>query len=53
MVSFFPQPYPDEILYSVIAPYHIRSGNTSPKITLQELPLFCHFPDRMNRIKEK
>ncbi|MBD2048750.1 TniQ family protein [Coleofasciculus sp. FACHB-64] len=37
MVSFFPKPYPDEILYSVIARYHIRSGNTSPKITLQEL----------------
>jgi len=37
MVSFFPQPYPDEILYSVIARYHIRSGNTSPKITLQDL----------------
>jgi hypothetical protein len=37
MVSFFPKPYPDEILYSVIARYHIRSGNTSPKVTLREL----------------
>ncbi|MBD2203534.1 TniQ family protein [Calothrix sp. FACHB-1219] len=37
MVSFFPKPYPDEILYSVITRYHIRCGNTSPKITLQEL----------------
>ncbi len=37
MVSFFPKPYPDEILYSVIARYHIRSGNTSPKVTLTEL----------------
>lgn len=37
MISFFPKPYPDEILYSVIARYHIRSGNTSPKITLEEL----------------
>ena len=37
MISFFPKPYPDEILYSLLARYHIRSGNTSPKITLQEL----------------
>ena len=37
MVSFFPKPYPDEILYSVLARYHIRSGNTSPKLTLTEL----------------
>jgi len=37
MVSFFPKPYPDEILYSVLARYHIRSGNTSPKVTLREL----------------
>ena len=29
MVSFFPTPYPDELLYSVIARYHIRSGNKS------------------------
>jgi hypothetical protein len=37
MVSFFPKPYPDEILYSVLARYQIRSGNTSPKVTLREL----------------
>ncbi|MHC5819944.1 MAG: TniQ family protein [Nostoc sp.] len=37
MLGFFPAPYPDEILYSVLARYHIRSGNTSPKITLREL----------------
>ncbi|WP_414587915.1 TnsD family transposase [Scytonema sp. PCC 10023] len=37
MVSFLPKPYPDEILYSILARYHIRSGNTSPKNTLQEL----------------
>jgi hypothetical protein len=29
VVSFFPSPYPDELLYSVIARYHIRSGNRS------------------------
>lgn len=37
MISFFPEPYPDELLYSVIARYHVRSGNISPKITLREL----------------
>jgi Tn7-like transposition protein D/TniQ len=37
MLGFFPTPYPDELLYSLIARYHIRSGNISPKITLQEL----------------
>jgi Tn7-like transposition protein D/TniQ len=37
MLSFFPNPYPDELLYSLIARYHIRSGNLSPKITLQEI----------------
>ncbi len=37
MLSFFPKPYPDEILYSVLARYHIRSGNMGPKLTVQEL----------------
>jgi hypothetical protein len=37
MTSFFPTPYPDELLYSVLARYHVRSGNLSPKATLREL----------------
>jgi hypothetical protein len=37
MLSFFPKPYPDEILYSILARYHIRSGNMSLKLTMQEL----------------
>jgi len=37
MVSFFPIIYYDEILYSAIARYNIRSGNISPKATLEEL----------------
>lgn len=37
ILSFFPSPYPDEILYSVLARYHVRSGNTSPKVTMKEL----------------
>ncbi|MEM1171187.1 MAG: TnsD family transposase [Cyanobacteria bacterium P01_H01_bin.35] len=37
MLSFFPHPYPDELLYAILARYHIRSGNNSSKITLKEL----------------
>ena len=37
MLGFFPTPYPDELLYSLIARYHLRSGSISPKITLSEL----------------
>ncbi|WP_338028717.1 TniQ family protein [Gloeothece citriformis] len=37
MLRFFPNPYPDELLYSILARYHLRSGNNSPKITLKEL----------------
>lgn len=37
MLGYFPTPYPDEILYSVVARYHIRSGNKSFLQTHQEL----------------
>ncbi|EAQ6061414.1 transposase, partial [Salmonella enterica] len=37
MLSFFPTPYPDELMYSVFARYHARSGNVSFKSTLQDL----------------
>ena len=37
MTSFFPTTYPDELLYSILARYHVRSGNISPKATLREL----------------
>ncbi|MBD2770702.1 TnsD family Tn7-like transposition protein [Iningainema tapete] len=37
MLGFFPTPYPDEILCSVFARYHIRSGNIKPEETLLEL----------------
>ena len=26
MLGYFPTPYPDELLYSVVGRYHIRSG---------------------------
>lgn len=35
--SVLPTPYPDELLYSVITRYHLRSNNTSPKWTLREV----------------
>ncbi len=37
MIQFFPTPYPDELWYSVLCRYHVRSGNTSPAITMYEL----------------
>lgn len=36
-MNHFPTPYPDELLYSILARYNVRSGNTSPKTTLKEL----------------
>ena len=37
MLSSFPTPYPDELLYSVVARYHVRSGNKSFWQTHEEL----------------
>ncbi|MGX9931513.1 TnsD family transposase [Virgibacillus salarius] len=37
MIIQFPSPYPDEILYSVLARYHMRSGNVFWKHTLEDL----------------
>ncbi|MDZ5474186.1 TnsD family transposase [Bacillus sp. 31A1R] len=37
MLSNFPTPYPDELLYSVFARYYIQSGNSSYKTALKEL----------------
>lgn len=37
MLAFFPHPYPDELLYSVFARYHKRTGNIAAKITMEEL----------------
>ncbi|NRF95825.1 TniQ family protein [Paenibacillus frigoriresistens] len=36
-MSGLPYPYPDELLYSVITRYHLRSSNSSPKWTLRDL----------------
>lgn len=37
MILTFPRPYPDELLYSLYARYHVQSGNTSKKGTIAEL----------------
>ncbi len=56
MITFFPTPYPDELLYSVIARYHIRSGNTNAKATLNDLfnsttvTAVVELPSNINRL---
>ena len=37
MLSFFTNPYPNELLYSAFARYHFYSGNLDCKDTLEEL----------------
>lgn len=37
MLGFFPIPYPDELIYSLLARYYAWSANVSPKVALQEL----------------
>ncbi len=37
MLTFFTNPYPDELMYSAIARYHFYSGNLDCKDTLEEL----------------
>jgi hypothetical protein len=36
-VYFFPTPYRDELIYSVIARYHVYSGNPGHIHTLEDL----------------
>ncbi|MEH7076229.1 TnsD family transposase [Neobacillus drentensis] len=37
MIVQFPTPYPDELLYSILGRYHIRSGNVFLKHTMEDL----------------
>ncbi|WP_454018526.1 TnsD family Tn7-like transposition protein [Azospirillum sp. Marseille-Q6669] len=37
MLSYFPAPYPDELLYSLLARYHRHTCSVSPKGTLEDL----------------
>lgn len=58
MLPFFPSPYPDELLYSVIARYHVWSGNTDFSTTINEIfnkrtsPI-VELPTTLERICEK
>ena len=37
MIAFFPEPYADELAYSLFARYHIHSGNISFRATAEDL----------------
>lgn len=37
MLHYFPTPYPDELWYSVLCRYHVRTGNGAYLTTLKEL----------------
>lgn len=37
MIAFFPEPYPDELAYSLFARYHVQSGHLSFSATAREL----------------
>lgn len=60
MTIFFPEPYDDEILYSIIARYHYYASNSEVRDTLKELfnsrniiptiELCCNIRDLCNRI---
>ena len=53
MLAFFPEPYPDELLYSVCARYHQRSGNQDFRATARDLfgaPLGCAVADLPSRL---
>ncbi|MHB8130814.1 MAG: TniQ family protein [Mobilitalea sp.] len=59
MLTFFPKPYPDELLYSIIARYHVWSGNDVIPQSMEELfdyrleraTLFI--PKHLKRLAEK
>lgn len=58
MMTFFPVPYRDELLYSVLARYHVRSGNVSIKATQKDIygtdsiTAIMDLPSHINRIME-
>ena len=37
MLQYFPTPYPDELWYSILGRYHVRSGNPNSATTFREL----------------
>lgn len=59
MLVFFPTPYPDELLYSICARYHQRSGHTSTGHTMLDLfgnrlaAAMVDLPTHINSIVER
>lgn len=61
MLSYFPTPYPDELWYSVLCRYHVRTGNPTSAATFRTLfgdrdngALASFLPnDMINRIAEQ
>ena len=39
MIAFLPRFYPDELVYSFIARYHVMSGHAYASITNNEIPM--------------
>ena len=37
MIAFFPEPYADELAYSLFARYHVHSGNITFRATAEDL----------------
>lgn len=57
-LKFFPTPYPDECLYSILCRYFVRSGSTSNKRTVfelfdeaQNLASFVYLPRRLELVE--
>lgn len=59
MLSMFPRPYDNELLYSIVSRYHRQSGNIEIKTTLSELFgeerifLSSDFPTKLNVLFER
>ena len=56
MLGFFPDPHPDELLYSVCSRYHERSGNRAKETTAHDLfgtgraKVVVDFPSRLGHL---
>ena len=60
MLGFFPEPYPDELLYSVLARYYVRSGYSNYIFAADDLfqnrhvrPSFEYFPSLKYEVVSK
>lgn len=47
MITYFPTPYPDELIYSCFCRYYVHSGCLSHKMALQEL--YCKRSDNPSK----